>query len=770
MARFHASAALLRAGTANGHAKAIATQSYLERVAAEPWIRIVVPSLLSIFLTAAWVGSAYKHFYDRSAVIANSMLDLEHVSALTAIDLQIATDATTGVAPSYATALRMAIPPHGLEGGRQAYVTSGDGRIAAAEPSEHLGKSLDDILGLAQPLTAMADRAGVMRINLANGTDALASVRTIEGRRSQLAFVQPVADILAPWRQQLVTKIILLTSTTIVVAMLCIAFLTQLSRARQADDICTELRRRTEMVLASGRSGLWDWDVARGRIYWSDSMFMLLGRDRKSEFMSFGDIANLMHPADANLFTAANDLVLQSDARIDNEFRLRHADGSWIWLRARGEKVADPTSGATHLVGIAVDISEQKALDASRNTADMRVRDAIEGISEAFALFDSDQRLVAANSKYQSLFALSADVLKPGASRAQIEKVGRLATLHTESPSSDSPDNGSRSYELRLNDGRWLQVNERGTKDGGYVYVGSDITAHKVYESSLASHNEVLESMVEHLERSRLTLQERSRRLSELNDRYLVQKAEAEGANRAKAEFLANMNHELRTPLNHIINFAGMMEAQMFGPLGHERYKEYAGDIARSGEYLLGVVSDILDMASIEAGRVHLERERVALADICEEARLKHQPLGDNRNVSIRIRVDGPLHVIGDRKSLSQIIDNMVRNAVKYTRNGSEVGVRAKRQGDAIQLFFEDNGAGIADDMIERMGRPFEQTGSVIENGYKGSGLGFSISKSLAELHGGGIRIRSKLGEGTVVMVSLPVDGPASMIRDRDAA
>jgi two-component system, cell cycle sensor histidine kinase PleC len=276
--------------------------------------------------------------------------------------------------------------------------------------------------------------------------------------------------------------------------------------------------------------------------------------------------------------------------------------------------------------------------------------------------------------------------------------------------------------------------------------------------------------MVAHLESSKHTLQEKTRRLAELNDLYLVQKAEAEGANRAKAEFLANMNHELRTPLNHIINFAGMMEANMFGPLGHERYQEYAGDIGKSGEYLLAVVSDILDMAAIEAGRVNLERERVALSDLCEGARLKHQRLADGRGVELSIRVDGPLHVIGDRKSLSQIIDNMLRNAVKYTRDGSCVGLRAKRHGDAIQLFFEDNGAGIADDMIERMGRPFEQTGSVIENGYKGSGLGFSISKSLAELHGGSIKVRSKIGAGTVMMVTLPVDGPASLLKDREAA
>ncbi|MGL4241494.1 MAG: ATP-binding protein [Beijerinckiaceae bacterium] len=766
MARIHASDVLLRAGTTGGHAKAIASASYLDRVAAEPWIRLIVPTILATFLVAAWLGSAYKLWHDRARIVAAATLDLDHVSSLTAIDLQIATDAATGIAPNHAQALRMAVPPHGLDGRRQAYVTSREGAIIAAEPVAHLGRTLDDLLGPNQPLTALAERAGVMRIRLADGTDVIASVRTIDGRRSQLAMIQPLDAILEPWRQSVQAQLILIVATTLVIAFLIVAWLTQRGRAQQADDICAELRRRTETVLASGRSGLWDWDIARGRVYWSDSMFHILGSKRDSEFMSFGDIAALVHPADVNLFTAANDLVRDEEARIDHEFRLRHADGGWVWMRARGEKVVDPVSGTTHLVGIAVDISEQKALAQSRATGDMRVREAVESISEAFALFDSDQRLVAANSKDQSLFGLPQELLRPGTPRDRIEHAARRDTMEENGLDADCRSSECRSYELRLSDGRWLNVNERATKDGGHVYVGSDITAHKAYEASLASHNEVLESMVTHLESSKLTLQERTRKLVELNDQYLIQKAEAEGANRAKAEFLSNMNHELRTPLNHIINFAGMMQAEMFGPLGHERYGEYAGDIAKSGEYLLAVVSDILDMASIEAGRVNLERERVALSELIEDARSKHQLQAGSRKVAINIRADGPLHVIGDRKALLQILDNTLRNAVKYTRDGSEVGVRAKRNGDFIQLFFEDNGAGIADEMMEKMGRPFEQTGSVLDDGYKGSGLGFAISKSLAELHGGSVKIRTKLGIGTIVMITLPVDGPASLIRD----
>jgi two-component system, cell cycle sensor histidine kinase PleC len=571
------------------------------------------------------------------------------------------------------------------------------------------------------------------------------------------------------WREKFFWDVVMLLTLTFVIAALGVTVLNQFDRATQADAICAELKRRTEMVLESGSAGLWNWDIARGSIYWSDSMFGMLGMERSGDLMSFTDIAGMVHPNDVNLFHAANDLVSQPDSRIDHEFRLRRGDGSWLWVRARGRKIADPSTGAAHLVGIVMDISEQKALAHQRATADMQVREAIDSTQEAFALFDAQDRLVAANGKYQMLFRLPAETLRPGTPRAEIELAADRESMQQHRVFSDCAETGCRSYELRLTNDRWLHVNERRTRDGGFVFVGSDITAHKSYEATLASHNEVLEGMISNLEASERALKARSRRLAELNDQYVLQKAEAEVANLAKSEFLSNMNHELRTPLNHIINFAGMMQANMFGPLGHERYEEYAADIAKSGEYLLAVISDILDMANIETGRVSLARDRLSVSELIEEAVQRQAPSAETRGVSVSVRADGPLHLIGDRKSVLQIVDNMLRNAVKYTRDGGAAGIRAKRHGDVIQLFFEDNGYGIADEMLDKMGRPFEQTGSVLADGYKGSGLGFAISKALAEMHGGSIRIRTKLGFGTIVMVTLPVDGPASMIQDRAA-
>jgi two-component system, cell cycle sensor histidine kinase PleC len=763
MARIPASSAHLRTGTVAGLARVVARPGYLQQVAAEPLVRRLVPFLIVAFLGAVWAGSIIQLNNSRAKAISSAMVEIDMISTLATIDFPIE---MTRSAPSGAEVSRQllaAFPPHGLDGNRHAVVTDGNGRIIGATKPGMTGQKLDKVLSLNSPLLIMADNAGVLRETLADGTDALATVRNLPNGLGQIALYQPLSDALESWRSRAFSKGLLAIASTIVIGALGMAFFQQSARAVEADVVCAEVRARIDQVLSSGRSGLWDWDIARGRIFWSDSMYALLGRQSENDTLSFADVAAWLHPADANPFDTAADILIADHAReIDTEFRLQHADGRWLWIRARGSLTGD--AQAPHLVGIAVDITQEKAEAEIRATADMRVRDAVETISEAFALFDSRDNLVLANSKYQHLLSLPPELMRPGTPNAVIVQASSAKQVDFEETISECEVTGSRSYEMRMTDGRWFQVNERATKDGGHVSVSTDITAHKTYEQSLATSNEALEKSVSELEASQSALRAQAVQLEELAESHLEKKAEAESANRAKAQFLANMSHELRTPLNHIIGFAEMMESGVYGELGHERYVEYTRDIGNSGRYLLDVINDILDMSSLEAGRVKLERKQVALADELKCSIAKYLPVAEQRGVSIEIDTAGPLHVIGDQAALRQMMDSLLGNAVKFTPDSGRVGVRARRVGDNIQLFFEDNGSGISPDALARMGRPFEQNGSVIENGYKGSGLGFSITKSLAELHGGSVRVRSRIGVGTIVMVSLPVHGASTLI------
>ncbi len=757
MARINAASAYARLGTIGGLAKAVAQPAYIRKVAAEPLLRKLVPFLIVAFLGVAWTGAIIQLGNGRTEAIMAARVDLDLISSLSAMDLPIELDRSKAkTAAEFSAALAAALPASTADHQRYALLADERGRIIASTVPGETGRTLDSVLGGNQPLTMMADRAGVMRISLANGEDAIATVRNLPNG-GQLAMVQTVSSILAGWRNRAISLLLLAAASTIVIAALGIAFFQQSARANEADQICAEVRHRIDTVLSSGRSGLWDWDIARGRIFWSDSLYELLGRQRSDDFLSFADIALLLYPGDANPFKAAMAMENPAACQIDGEFRLRHADLHWVWIRVRGRIANDgPTP---HLVGIAVDITEEKAQAEQRATADRRVGDAIETISEAFALFDARSTLVVGNSKYQRLLALPPELMRPGTPLGLIiDKTNASQILHEETLS-ECETTGSRSYEMQLTDGRWFQVNERATNDGGHVSVSSDITAHKAYEQSLAASNMILEQTVTDLEASRTALQRQAIKLSELAESHLEKKAEAESANRAKAEFLANMSHELRTPLNHIIGFAEMMESGIYGPLGNDRYGEYVRDIGESGRYLLGVISDILDMSSLEAGRVKLERRQIALADVVQEAAASLEATAAARQITLDIDTAGPLHVIGDRKAFRQIIVGLLGNAVKFTTEGGKAGLRAKRAGDTVQLFFVDNGSGISEGDLARIGRPFEQNGAVIENGFKGSGLGFAIARSLVELHGGTIRVRSRVGIGTIVMVSLPVDG-----------
>jgi cell cycle sensor histidine kinase DivJ len=232
---------------------------------------------------------------------------------------------------------------------------------------------------------------------------------------------------------------------------------------------------------------------------------------------------------------------------------------------------------------------------------------------------------------------------------------------------------------------------------------------------------------------------------------------QAESANRAKTQFLANMSHELRTPLNAVIGFSEILNRELFGRLGEERYRDYARLIHESGEHLLNVVNDILDMSKIEAGKFSIVKEPFKVASLLNSCAEIMKPAADKRELSLVVKApDDMPELLADKRACKQMLLNVISNAIKFTDAGGTVTIEALAEGDSIDLVVTDNGIGIADEDLPRLGNPFVQAENSYSRSYDGAGLGLSVVKGLARLHGGSMQIDSRIGQGTRVTISLP--------------
>ena len=455
-----------------------------------------------------------------------------------------------------------------------------------------------------------------------------------------------------------------------------------------------------------------------------------------------------MHPEDADLYAIANEVVEQRQNHLERVFRMADADGIWLWIRIKLELVGNDTENL-RLIGIAEDITEHERLQQETKRKDMRLHDAIENLPEAFVLWDSHKRLVMCNSKYQQLHALHGDEVRPGMSYEGVMNLARTPDVTSQLVRGLNEEDGSRTLEVKLEDDRWLQINERRTKDGGFVSVGTDITAIKLHEVRLVDSERRLMATVSDLQKSR-------KKLAEMAENFARESNRAEAANQAKSEFLANISHELRTPLNAIIGFSEIMNDGLFGELGSTKYEEYCRDIYESGTYLLGMINDVLDMSKIEAGRFVLDPETFNLSEMIEETLriVAHQT--EARNIEFSEKVSPKITLEADRRAVKQILINLLSNAAKFSKENGRIEIRARKRSDCVTISIEDDGIGISKTALKRLGRPFEQVQNQFTKTHKGSGLGLAISRSLTELHGGAMKIRSREGHGTIVSLRLP--------------
>jgi len=370
--------------------------------------------------------------------------------------------------------------------------------------------------------------------------------------------------------------------------------------------------------------------------------------------------------------TADSDTALELflGAPAPREVTGRRFDGSAFSMEVSVTEIPEET-GPVYVM-LARDISTRKKSERAALEAQRRLIDAIESMSEGFALYDSEDRLVLTNTQFDELHRKARTLLVPGTSYEDIVRGVAQMNVFPDSSARPSAWIGSRlrrrsspghPFEERLKGGRWCRITEYRTSDGGLAQIITDITDEKNREVALRQA-----------------------------------KDEAELANRTKSTFLTNMSHELRTPLNAIIGFSDIMRNQMVGPIGATRYLEYSGDVFSSAQHLLGIINDILDISRIEAGKVTLEDERIRLHDaVASGLKLLKGRAEDGRvRMMHAITPDLP-DLLGDQRLIKQILGNLLSNAVRFTPPDGRIVVRAyQRKDGGLSLSVEDSGIGIA--------------------------------------------------------------------------
>ncbi|HVO02224.1 MAG TPA: ATP-binding protein [Candidatus Cybelea sp.] len=438
--------------------------------------------------------------------------------------------------------------------------------------------------------------------------------------------------------------------------------------------------------------------------------------------------------------------VARQDIINTHEADRRFPDGTvrsyrWIEITAPA-RVGQPAE----IIAIGVDLT-------ALNQTKARLHDAIESINEGFCLFDSNEKLVLVNQRFRDMYLNAGSVMREGMG---FEEIVQLCAARGDLGPLDDPASVTAElmeqfrtlplvqYQRQLGDGRWILLSHKRTSDGGFVGLRTDITAVKQNEEALQRASDELER--------------KNAELVALAEELRAARALAEDSNRAKSRFLAHMSHELRTPLNSIIGFTDIMMGELFGPIQPSRYREYVELIQNSGKLLLSLINDVLDMSKIEAGKMELHIEPIEVQPLAESCRAMIVGMARDTSVAMRVEIeDGCTVLHADGRAVRQMIINLMSNAVKFTPAGGVVTLRFRSLGPTgVAIAVEDTGIGMTPAELEKAVQPFGQVDSELARQRTGTGIGLTLVKSLAELHGGTLELASEKGRGTTATIILP--------------
>jgi two-component system sensor histidine kinase/response regulator len=515
---------------------------------------------------------------------------------------------------------------------------------------------------------------------------------------------------------------------------------TDISDRKSIEAALASSREQLDLVLRATAAGIWDFDFKSNATYFSPRFRQILlyppDADLSAEFI----FDESLHPADQLRMRQAQRRHLDDDEAFDHEFRLRRADGAYVWVQGRGVTLRDEERRAVRFVGSILDISGRKAAERELGSRERHYRELVETSNNLVWALDVTGRFTFVNRR--------------GAMAVlQYEPTEVIGLHYTKFSAGRDPNQDELTFEQIVHTrGVWTGETRWRRKDGELVFLSLTAAVTRDVRGKAQGILGTATDVTGRVAREK-TLQEANRRALE--------------AAQAKAEFLATMSHEIRTPLNGVIATTSLM---LDTNLSDEQ-QEYAEIIRTSGESLLTLINDILDFSKIEAERLELEREVFPIEQPFDEAL---DILGDRARqkgleVLYRIEPDVPPLVVGDLGRMRQVLLNLFSNAVKFTDKGEIVAelrvLSASSEDLQLECAIRDTGIGIPAEKLSRLFEPFTQADSSMSRRYGGTGLGLAICRRLARMMGGDITMESTEGVGSCFTFSMQLGrGPTPAV------
>ena len=471
--------------------------------------------------------------------------------------------------------------------------------------------------------------------------------------------------------------------------------------------------------------GTWDWNIKTGNLIWSDMISPLFGYQHGAIEPNFANFLSVIHVDDRTLVTNAIEACIEGHKEFDIEHRVVWPDGTIHWVREKGDVQRTAQGKAIRVLGVIsnIDVRKQSQENLALHVKELNFQKSALDEHAIVSITNVQGNIVYANKKFCEISGYSVDELI-GQNHRIIKSDEHLPDVYTDLWKTISQGNvwqGELKNIKKNGEGYWVMstivpfMNDKG-KPFQYISIRTDITTRKKAEMMAMT------------------------------------------ANRAKSDLMANMSHELRTPLNAIIGFSSTMKAEIFGRIESEKYREYIDDIHFSGEHLLALINDILDVSAIEAGALNLYQEHASLADIMKASIRLVGSRADQGEVTLSSTIDATCPVVYvDERRVKQVFLNLLSNAVKFTPEGGQVSASSYVTDDGgLAVTICDNGIGMNEDEIVTALSTFGQVDSGLNRKHEGTGLGLPLVAGLMKAHGGSLVILSQKNQGTQVTITFP--------------